>query len=335
MADVTSRATGAGGLGTPAARWSMLFIWVTNMLSGLVNQTFAAAPLLWLSACLAALAGSLLVTLPGNERLRPTQALAVVTIAGWVAVAALVSATQVAYLWPLNLAGYLLSFLIARGNTVAGSAGGVLVVAAAVAWALPQAPEPGQVGELVGIPIGFVAAGFAWRLVLRWIVTRQRAHRGEAAQAAEQARLSASALAESHAELGRIRTEVAPLLERIIAGERIDAAFRTELRTTEAAVRDRICAPHLQQPVLVEAIAALRARGVTVVVVGESPEPGRLINPALAEAVANLITPVRTGQVTVRTLPPGRPAALSVVISDEAGPRQAQLDTSGTITTRS
>ncbi len=90
----------------------------------------------------------------------------------------------------------------------------------------------------------------------------------------------------------------------------------------EAAVRGRICAPHLQHPVLVATISRLRKQGVSVVVLGEVSLPGQTIGTGLAEGICRLIAPVTPGRVTIRTLPPGRAAAVSVAVQGVAGSEQ-------------
>ncbi len=167
---------------------------------------------------------------------------------------------------------------------------------------------------MLAIPIGCVAVGVVWRLVVRYVVGRERAHRGAAARSAERAEVAAEAIATSRAELAAISDIVVPVLERVAGGEPIDEELRIELTHVEAVVRDRIRVPHLQHPLLVAEISRLRRLGVEVVLLGESSAPDQLIDERLAEACRAQIAPVTSGRVTIRALPANRAAALSVVI---------------------
>lgn len=330
MADLTSAGTGAGGLGTPEARWSFIFLLCCGVAGIALGGQWAQAPLLWTLAGLAALAASLLLTTPVRHPLPPSRAVWIPPLALLVAAVALHQTEPHNDFAVLSFASYLVTFLIVRGNVLAGGLGSALVIGYALAWVLPQQPDLRMLGEVLGVPLGGVAAAVAWRLVLRAIVRQERAHRGEAAMAADRARWSALAVRRSEAELTTIRTVVVPLLNRVAAGEPIDATLRAELARTEASVRDRIRVPQLQHPQLVATIEALRLRGVGVLVLGE-PQLGEPIGEALALRLHAELEPLQTGRVTVRALPDDRPAAISVLIQDEAGSRRLQFSASGVL----
>jgi hypothetical protein len=334
MERLTSAATSAGGLGTEAARWAFLFGLACSVLQGFVDGTFATSPLVWAAALTAALCGFLILTTPGAHLLSPAAAWSTVAAALFVAAATLWSAPAVTELWGLGLAAYLATFLIVRGNVVAGMVGGVLVPGIAALWAWPRGPSPEEWALLVGIPIGSLAAAWAWRLVLRWIVGLERVHRTDAAQAEERAAADAEALAATRKELAGIRAEVTGLLGRIASGERIDDELRTELSCVEAGVRDRIRAPHLNHPDLLATIATIRRRGVEVVLLGEPRRVGERVSDRLAMSICRLIDVVAAGRVTIRTLPEGRAAAASVVISQAGVTDHVQFSADGTLLTR-
>lgn len=329
MADLTAAGTGAGGLGTAAARWSFIFVWACGVLQVLVDGTLTAAPLAWALALPAGLAGALLLTTPGARPLSPARLFWLLPMALVVAWAALASAESVGESVALNFAVYLVAFLIPRGNVVAGVAGSGLLVGAALAWALPKAPDGAALAMLLGVPLGCVAAGVLWRLVLKWIVRRERAHRGSAERSAERAAASAEAIAASRAELAAIRDLVVPVLARVADGEAIDARLRAELSHAEAAVRDRIRAPHLQHAELVAEVDRLRRDGVAVILLGEPAAPDQLVDARLAEACRTAIAEVTSGRVTIRTFPANRPAALSVVVQSGEDAVQVQWSAAG------
>lgn len=334
MERLTSATTAAGGLGTPAARWAFVFGWVCGILQGLVDDSLARAPLLWAAALATGLIGVLALTTRGDRHLSAPVAGMTIAIACFVAVTALRTASAVGDVWGLDLAAYLATFLIVRGNLVAGVIGGLLVPGIAAVWAAPQEPSPQQWALLLGIPIGCLLAASAWRLVLRWIVRQERLHRGTAARAAERAEADAVALAATRAELAAISADVTPLLERLCAGEPVEAGLRADLAFVEADVRDRIRAPHLQHPVLVPAIATLRRRGVEVVVLGEASEDAQGLSDGLATAIAAAIAPVTDGRVTIRTLPAGRVAAASIVTRDAGGNTHLEFSATGSLLVR-
>lgn len=323
MADLTSAGTGAGGLGTALARWSFVFLWVCGVLQVLVEGMLVAEPAAWAVALPAALVGALLLTSPGDHPLPRARVVWLPVISLLVAGAAFVSAGAVTNLTALTFAAYLVAFLIPRGNPVAGGVGSALLIGAALAWALPQEPGFAALASLLGIPLGCVVAGVVWRLVLHRIVGRERAHRGDAARSVERTEAAAEAILASRAELAAISELVVPVLERIARGETIDAELKMEVAHAEAAARDRIRVPHLQDRGLVAEISRLRRLGVAVVVLGESSATDQLIDPRLAEACRKAIAPVTSGRVIIRTFPAHRPATLSVVV--QTGNETVQL----------
>ena len=320
MADLTAAGTGAGGLGTPLARWSFVFVWATGAIALMVDGAVVSAPLLWTLTLPLSLAGVLLLTTPGASPLPVVRVVWLPVIALLVAAAAFAAAEGVGDLAALNFAACLVAFLIPRGNLVTGAVGSALLIGASLAWALPQQPDPNALGGLLGIPLGCVVAAVVWRVVLHRIVSGERAHRSAAAVSAERAEAAAEAIAASRTELAAIADMAAPVLRRVAEGSTVDAGLRAEAAHAEAAIRDRIRVPHLQHPPLVAEISRLREQGVAVVLLGESSAPDQLIDPRLADACRTAIAPVTSGRVTIRTFPANRTAAMSVVVQtdDEA-----------------
>ena len=329
MADLTSAGTGAGGLGTPIARWTLVFVCACGILASAMDGTITVAPLAWVIAGPAALLGSLLLTTPGASPLPLHRVIWLPIISLIVAGAAFLSADVVGDLAALNFAAYLVTFLIPRGNPIVGGVGSALLIGTSLAWALPQQPPAGSVAMMLGIPLGCVAAGVVWRLVLHWVVQRERDHRSAAARSFERTEAAAEAIEASRAELNVIGEQVIPVLTRIANGEPIDDELRLELAHAEAFARDRIRVPHLQHPELVAEISRLRRLGISVVLLGESTAPNQLIDPRLAEACRTTIAPVTSGRVTVRTLPANRAAAMSVVIQSGDDAHQVQWSATG------
>lgn len=338
MADVTSASTRAGGLGTAPARWVLVFVWACGVLWSLAQGSFASPEPIKVIAggfgYAAGLVGALILTTPGGALLRRPRVGCVLVLALSLAVVTLSHAPTGAEIWGLDFATYLMALLIVRGHTVAGALGSAATIGYALAWAVAHGAPPDTWPKLLGIPIGSVAAAFAWRLVLVHIVRRERAHRGTAARAEQQAKADADAIVDAQRQLADIRAEVAELLTRIARGDDVDAALRTDLTRAEASVRDRISVPHLRHPLLIAEFARLRNIGVTVVVLGEVSPAGGIVGTALAKRVVQITADVTRGRVTVRGLPDGRSAALSVVRPSTTGSEQIMLSADGRVLSR-
>ncbi|RLP76858.1 hypothetical protein D9V32_04265 [Mycetocola tolaasinivorans] len=333
MAEVIPAHTQSGGLGSKQARWVFLFVWACNVWLGLMDGDFSPLDPINATAYAAALVGCLLLTTPGRLPLTAARSTMLVISALYLVAVTLLRAPDPAATELLYFAAYLVGFVIPRGNPRVGAIGSTLVIGGIAVWGVAREATAGEFAVLLGVPIGCVVAAAAWRMGLQLIVRRERDHRSVAARAAENAAAADEAVRISRRELAEIRAEVAPLLEEIVRGTPIDAAMRVALVRTEAAIRDRIRAPHLQHPALVAAFALLRDRGVTVVVLGE-PTVGGGMTDTLAEAVVELVREVTAGRVTVRSLPSGRRSALSVVLQGGAGSEQILLSASGTILSR-
>ena len=334
MADVTSAATHAGGLGARPARWVFIFVWVCGAWLGIIDGYFTPLNILNASAYAAAFVGGLLLTTPGSHPLPPRRALWLPVIAFYMTVIALYRAPAVMDIWALDFAAYLVAFLIVRGNPVAGGIGSAVILSYALRWGLAHDPPAVDLMLLLGIPVGCMAAGIVWRLVLRGVVLKERTHRSAAARAAEHTMATDETNSMADQELADIRAAVGPLLVRISNGDPIDGAMRTQLTLAEAMIRDRIRAPHLQHPLLVSAVTQLRTKGVAVVVLGEPTHAGVIIDTPLAQGIVELIADVSTGRVTVRSLPEGRAAAASVVIQISERTEQFLIAGDGSILSR-
>lgn len=331
MARLTADSTGAGGLGTRTARWVFIFMWLCGVWLGLIDRYFSPADLLNASAYGAGFIGGLLLTTGGQRRLSLRRVIWLPVLATYLTAVSLYRAPAVMEVWAVTFAAYLVAFLFPRGNPIAATVGSALVVGYALIWGLWKDPTSTQLGHLIGIPVGCVAAGITWHLVLRWMVMKERAHRGAAAEASEQAEVAAEAIAASDIELARIREQAEPQLARISAGETIDEAAQRRLTIVEASIRDLIRAPQLQHQRLIAECERLRSCGVTVVLLGEPVADGATIGPDLAEQIARLIAPVSEGRVTVRSLPEGRTAAVSVVLQRQGRPEQTLLAPDGQV----
>ncbi|WP_080792875.1 hypothetical protein [Corynebacterium pacaense] len=297
--------TGAGGLGTPLARWVFVLVWVCSVWADCVTENSPPlTPLLALAYALG-LVGGLLLTTPGAAPLSRSHATCLPLISLTMVAVVLAHADRVSGFETVYFATYLVAFAIPRGNPVAGVVGSVLVIGYASLWAMINGAAAPEIAELLGVPIGCLIAGIVWALTLRWIVGQERHHRSEEGRAAQRTAASMVAVATAQQESATIRAEIAALMEGIIDGTEIDNPLRVQLIRTEAAIRDRITVPHLQDSELVRVVADLREKEVTVVVLGEPSMDRSEVDDALITRLIEVLSEVDSGRITVRSLPPG------------------------------
>ncbi|RKQ34875.1 hypothetical protein [Kocuria tytonis] len=91
-----------------------------------------------------------------------------------------------------------------------------------------------------------------------------------------------------------------------------------QFRLTEAQLRDSIRGRSIATPHVLELTRAARARGVAVDILderGSTPSPEVL--QSTAQQLAEILSGVQSGVVTVRALPPGDPAAVFIVYDSQ------------------
>ncbi|MEU5840643.1 hypothetical protein [Rhodococcus sp. NPDC047139] len=218
--------------------------------------------------------------------------------------------------WPLGMSTVIFTFMCVRGRVLAAWIGLVCMIATAIVWT----SVTGQ-GAATGLSLSVVNAApvlmstfFASTLrpLARSIYTlRAMSLQRSADQAA-----SAAALEERDAQLDRLDALARPLLERIATGATLDPAERQAGVLLEARLRDRLRAPALQDPQIVVAAEAARRRGVDVMMLDDhgldavpQEEQARI-----RRAVADELDSVACGSVTVRVLPPGRRALVTILV---------------------
>ncbi|UYP19759.1 hypothetical protein OED52_04160 [Rhodococcus sp. Z13] len=105
---------------------------------------------------------------------------------------------------------------------------------------------------------------------------------------------------------------------------------RIECELLEARLRDSLRAPVLGAPEVAEAAAAARRRGVEVVLLDDhamDPVPDEIRREVYREVVDTLDS-VWSGSVTVRVLPPGRGAMVTMLLRG-AGVQRIELGHDG------
>jgi len=334
VADLTAHGTSGAGLGTRAGRWALVSGWVLGVLSGWIAGALARP--VDLLAYLLALVGAVVLTGRGDDVLRRGSALAVVLCAAGAA-ALTVSAVPVkADPWLVDFSFYLVALLIPRGNGRSGALGAAVLLAIVLAGAQASSATARELIGVLTLPATALMVGIVWRVALARIVVREHASRSRAARLALALQVEQEAARRSRSELSRIRDLAEPLLREIAQGADLDPARRHRLSIGEAAIRDRIRSPQLQHPALVAAVARRRQAGVRVLLLGEAEEgaAGGGIGDALVDAVVQLLEPVVAGSVTIRAIPAGRGAAVSVLLTDSSRTERVLVAADGTVIER-
>lgn len=223
----------------------------------------------------------------------------------------------------------LLAVLAVRGHIVLAWVGVAAIAAVAAAHAAGGHVDAAVVTTWI-TPIGLVAALSIFAVIMRPTQRSLAAlRRQETLAAAAQAAL-ASQTAERDRQLGRLDAVARPLLERIATGEMLSTADKLECRLLEAALRDGLRAPALVAPELAAAAWRARTRGVEVILLDDggldaAPEA---VAAVIATAAAELDA-ATDGTVTVRALPPGRPAVATIVVSTDDDYHRVEIDPGG------
>ncbi|MBH0118545.1 hypothetical protein M1M07_24010 [Rhodococcus sp. HM1] len=309
------------GMRTPAA-WALVALYaVTCVLLAVDAAPDAGAiwPLIPAAGvCIAAAVA--LVAVPGDPMpLGPSIALASsgVVSCGFVLLAGPLPMPDLSPLWTVGLSKIIFSFMCVRGRVALAWLGYVLMFATAIVGA----GEAGEVGfVVVAINAAPVLMGTVFAYMIRPVVRSIYELREQSTQRIAAEAAASAMIEERDAQLDRLDELARPLLERIASGSELDDAERLECLVLEARLRDTVRAPMLQNPALVEEVAAARRRGVDVVLLDDhgmdDAEPA--VRDRVQGAIADELAAVTDGSVTVRVLPPGRATMVSVLVSGES-----------------
>lgn len=233
--------------------------------------------------------------------------------------------------WPLSAATAIYTFMCVRGRTLAAWVGFLLMIGVCIVWAAAT----GQ-GGLHGLAISVInfapllmSTFFALtiRPMARTIFElRKRSLHNAAAEAAAD-----TMMRERDAQLARLDTLARPLLDRIATADELDEADLFECTLLEAQLRDSLRAPALTATRVAAATRAARSRGVEVNLFDEHglDEVTTDIQDKLLAAITAEIDTARTGSITVRVLPPGRPSLATVLTSADTGTRRTEFGQDG------
>lgn len=247
------------------------------------------------------------------------------------------------------------AFLCVRGRVLAAWVSNLLVAAVSVFANLYFTPQSAFV-EVIGPNVAVMVMGTVFALIVRprarqIYLLRQQIERESAAQAADEATLTVR-----DQQLALLDERTRPLLELIAARGEIDDETVRLCRLVEAQLRDRIRAPGLDVPDLVEAVWDARGRGVRVLLLddrderarragdaqggdardgdardGDVPEAGGVaaLDGIVAAALPELRAASVGNEVTVRLLPGGRSAVATIAVADGEHTRRIEFGPDG------
>lgn len=307
------------GLRTTAAR---LLVAAYVVSFALVAANTSPAGALWneLTAWLIVSLASIALIVVRGERL-PLAATVALTASAVVAanVIFVVSHPPVSglQLWPLSAATVIYTFMCVRGRALWAWVGMIAVLISYMIWAertgLGWATGPERMVANFGALL--IATFFAWKIrpASRQIFElRRQTTLRVAAEAADTA-----VLEERDTRLAELEALARPLLERLAGDRPLTDDVRRESLLLEAHLRDTLRAPTLATPEISDSASRTRSRGVEVVMLddhglGGAPVPVRDL---LLARVVDALAAADSGTLTIRILPPGRDALLTILHS--------------------
>lgn len=299
MATVIPTGTGAAGLATRGARWVMIAAWCCGIVQGIIQGLFSPPAPAYLAALVMLFAGSIILTHRSDAPLRGWRAWAV-PAATLLATALMLSVIDHAdETWVVYFASYLVGLEIGRGNPAIGGAGLGVQIALVIGWGIATGQPSDGIGAMISIPVMAGILGVIWRLTLRGMVARERAHRSEAAESIRRGAAARAAAEQYRQELDDITREVEGLLERLRDDNQLDDDLVTELTAREGMIRDRIRSPRLHHPDVAEAAAVARMRGIRVAILANQAPGAPQISDRSAREVAAILSAIRTGSVVI------------------------------------
>ena len=210
----------------------------------------------------------------------------------------------------------LLSMAMTRHFLAAWTTYGIMA-AVAIGWAI-------LVGRGVGAGIGIVDRHAATLIVgtlfaiglARSSRSQERYARMQERQRAAEHAVEARATAR-RAAVGAVLEEAGPMLTAIAEGREFDDAARRELLVLEGSLRDRIRTPGVLLDGVRDRIAAARRRGVSVLLLDETPEVGsREARMRAAEWLAARLDEVPAGTFVGRVRPDADAIRVTAVTDD-------------------
>lgn len=303
------------GLGTKAARWGLLAVWIGGVAFGLINFVFQTHPVSAIFAYLCVLASMFFLTTPGTMPLTFARSILTSSLALTAVVVTLCINTELGLgLWCVDIGIYLIALLIVRGNPAVAGTIGALALGAILVWSIVRDVSAADRTQLLVEPLLALLVGVLWLATSHWVGRTSRALHNSAAVAQMQARATEEANSAQDLVLDQIHSGVAPLLNRITQGTELTVSDRLEASVLEAGIRDRLRSPDIATPAVELAAREARLRGVDVVILGIPESLEQSQESASSVNIASVISGIRSGRVTIRRLPAGRDMYATVVV---------------------
>lgn len=233
--------------------------------------------------------------------------------------------------WHLGAATWLLFFLALRRRALMAWLGMALLTSITVWWAVSTGRGAPYALTMVQMHIGILLVATLFASSLRRTartINTLTARSVDAAAAAAGAYAGSEIRSQRVAELAALAV---PPLELIATGHALSGKDRNECRTVEAELRDSVRGRSLSVPSITAAVRSARSRGVAVNLLDDrgTPLPSGSAMQRLQEQVVASLDATTTGTVTVRMLPEGRDAAVTVVAGDPEAPQRYALNQEG------
>ncbi|WP_062070739.1 HAMP domain-containing histidine kinase [Demequina sediminicola] len=233
--------------------------------------------------------------------------------------------------WHIGSVTWVLFLLAVRGRIGYAWLGMALLIVHTMGWEIRTGDTALAALGTLDTHIGILVVGTLFALALR------RSGRDIAQVNARAMDVATStAITGAAAEIRRTRVKeltafVMPLLDRVASPEPLTEDERGVISRAEAQLRDGVRGRAVALPDVVEATDKARARGVHIALLDDRGTPisdGHVLERIVTSAV-NVIDAAQGGTVTIRLLPPGRTAVLTITAVDGDNVTRVSLDAQG------
>jgi hypothetical protein len=233
--------------------------------------------------------------------------------------------------WHFGANTWLMFFLALRRRAGMAWLGFALMTAITLWWATDTGRGVGGGIAMLQTHAGILLVATLFASNLRR--TSQRINQFNERSVAAAASYAASDAAQEirRQRVGELASAVVPILGDLAKGEPISEGDRTHYRATEATLRDGVRGRSLALPSVVSATTEARRRGVEVNLLDDRGEALRegLAMQRMADAIVTVLDQTDAGSVTIRLLPHGRDAALTIVTALDNDSSRIDLDEHG------
>lgn len=326
---MTSPPAASSGLDGAPARVVLLFGWGTGLVHGILMQAFAQDTYLVLAAYALSAGAVAAVTSPPRGTLSLGATVVVIACGAAIATIVLTSTHVTTIVWLFDFASYPIALLIPRGRPIIGGVSLVVFLSAATLWSLTTSQSDPSWGRIISGPLVGGAVGFIWLHTLRGIIARETRARSELERAELHSQAAAAARRIYHRELERVAGESKAILRAIADADELDDALLRHIRVVEGRIRDRLRAADLTHPRVTSCVDAARNLGIDVLLIGDDEAAGQTMSDELANRIVEQLSAPELDTVTIRRLPPGRAATVSVVATSAGRVVRAAFDKDG------